>query len=208
MSCWYASANDRLQLNTERESTYFQGIIPQENRCFFCTQKAVFQINRQDGIKSLPCFFRPLTAKKNGDFHPETMSFQHLMTQSGAFFFFRLKKVRVIFFVKRVAVSSFSVGISERMIFSKYFLKTPPKNALPFQTSEGVKNFFEKRVSISSPPVGTSERINFFWVFLAEHRFWVCILTPFVQMSERKFYLWFPKHPIIFPFPVRTSEGI
>ena len=94
------------------------------------------------------------------------------------------------------------------MIVSKYFLKTPPKNALPFQTSEGVKNFFEKRVSISSPPVGTSERINFFGVFLAEHRFWVCILTPFVQMSEGKFYFWFPKHPIIFPFPVRTSEGI
>ena len=144
MSCWYASANDRLQLNTERESTYFQGIIPQENRCFFCTQKAVFQINRQDGIKSLPCFFRPLTAKKNGDFHPETMSFQHLMTQSGAFFFFRLKKVRVIFFVKRVAVSSFSVGISEGTIFSNYFLKTPPKDALPFQTSEGVKIFLKK----------------------------------------------------------------
>ena len=88
MSCWYASANDRLQLNTERESTYFQGIIPQENRCFFCTQKAVFPINRQDGINSLPCFFRPITAKKNGDFYPETMSFQHLITQSGAFCFF------------------------------------------------------------------------------------------------------------------------
>ena len=88
MSCWYASANDRLQLNTERESTYFQGIIPQENRCFFCTQKAVFPINRQDGINSLPCFFRPITAKKNGDFHPENMSFRHLITQSGAFCFF------------------------------------------------------------------------------------------------------------------------
>jgi hypothetical protein len=86
------------------------------------------------------------------------------MTQSGAFFFFRLKKVRVIFFVKRVAVSSFSVGISERTIFSIIFLKTPPKNALPFQTSEG-QNFLRKRVSISSLPVGTSERINFFGVF-------------------------------------------
>lgn len=109
---------------------------------------------------------------------------------------------------KRVAVSSFSVGISERTIFSNYFLKTPPKNALPFQTSEEVKIFLRKRVSISSPPVGTSERINFFGDFLTEHGFWVCILTPFVQMSEGGFYLWFPKHPIIFPFPVRTSEGI
>ena len=144
MSCWYASANDRLQLNTERESTYFQGIIPQENRCFFCTQKAVFPINRQDGINSLPCFFRPITAKKNGDFYPETMSFQHLITQSGAFCFFGSKKVRVKFFWKRVAVSSFSVGISEGTIFSNYFLKTPPKDALPFQTSEGAKIFLKK----------------------------------------------------------------
>ena len=100
MSCWYASANDRLQLNTERESTYFQGIIPQENRCFFCTQKAVFPINRQDGINSLPCFFRPITAKKNGDFYPETMSFQHLITQSGAFCFFGSIKRDLIFLEK------------------------------------------------------------------------------------------------------------
>ena len=174
----------------------------------FCTQKAVFPINRQDGTNSLPYFLQPLAAKKNGDFHPETMSFRHLITQSGAFCFYGSNKWALIFFGKRVAVSSFSVGISERTIFSNYFLKTPPKNAIPFQTSEGVKNFFEKRVSISSPPVGTSERINFFGDFLAGHRFWVCILTPFVQMSEGEFYLWFLKHPIIFPFPVRTSEGI
>ena len=129
MSCWYASANDRLQLNTEIESTYFQGIIPQENRCFFCTQKAVFPINRQDSINSLPYFLWPLTAKKNGDFHSETMSFQHLITKSGAFCFFGSNKWALNFFWKKVAVSSFSVGISERMIFSNIFLNTPQKRS-------------------------------------------------------------------------------
>ena len=123
----------------------FSGNNPQENRCFFCTQKAVFHINRQDGINSLPCFFRPPTAKKNGDFHPETMSFQHLITQSGAFCFFGSKKVRVKFFWKRVAVSSFSVGISERTVFSiNFFESTPPKTLSHFKQVKGQKIFWEK----------------------------------------------------------------
>ena len=75
MSCWYASANDRLQLNTERESTYFQGIIPQENRCFFCTQKAVFPINRQDGKTHYPAFSSPLQRRKTAIFIPKLCHF-------------------------------------------------------------------------------------------------------------------------------------
>lgn len=158
--------------------------------------------------KILTLFFPTSYSEEKRRFSPRNYVISALDYTIRCFLFFRFNQVRFKFFWKRVAVSSFSVGISERTIFSNYFLKTPPRNALPFQTSEGVKNFFEKRVSISSPPVGTSERINFFGDFLTEHRFWVCILTPFVQMSERKFYLWFPKHPIIFPFPVRTSERI
>lgn len=140
MSCWYASANDRLQLNTERESTFFQGIIPQENRCFFCTQKAVFPIKRQDGINSLPCFFRPPYSEEKRRFSPRNYVISALDYTIRCFLFFRFNQVRFKFFWKRVAVSSFSVGISERTIFSNYFLKTPPRNALPFQTSEGVNS--------------------------------------------------------------------
>ena len=124
------------------------------------------------------------------------------------FLFFRFNQARFNFFGKGLPFHLSQWELVKGQFFQLIFLKAPPKNAFPFQTSEGAKNLLRKRVSILSFPVGTSERINFFGDFLAEHRFWVCILTPFVQMSERKFYLWFPKYPIIFPFPVRTSEGI
>lgn len=51
------------------------------------------------------------------------------------------------------------------MIFSKYFLKTPPKNALPFQTSEGVKKFFWKKGVHFISPGGNKWKNKFFWSF-------------------------------------------
>ena len=52
----------------------------------------MLQETDEDGTNSLPYFLQPLAAKKNGDFHPETMSFRHLITQSGAFCFSGSKK--------------------------------------------------------------------------------------------------------------------
>ena len=55
----------------------------------------------------------------------------------------------------------------EFFVFQKIFSKTPPKKRFPFQTSEGV-NFLKEILKIRS--------------------IWVCILPPFVQMSERSFF--------------------
>ena len=52
----------------------------------------------------------------------------------------------------------------EKIFFNKYFQKHPPRIASHFKQVKGIKNFFK---------IG---------------RIWVCILTPFVQMSERSFF--------------------
>ena len=111
--------------------------LSQENRCFFCTQKAVFPINRQDGINSIPCFSRPLTAKKNGDFHPENMSFRHLITQSGAFCFYGSKKWGPIFLEKGLPFHLSQWELVKGRFFQIFFCKHPPKTLSHFKQVKG-----------------------------------------------------------------------
>ena len=70
--------------------------------------------------------------------------------------------------------------------FFKNFSKTPPKNHFPFQTSERTFNFLFKNTPIFSLP--GSNKWGGIKNFFEIGQIWVCILTPFVQMSERSFF--------------------
>lgn len=73
----------------------------------------------------------------------------------------------------------------EFFVFSKFFQKHPPRIVSHFKQVKGLLIFFSKYPHFFTSRFKQVKGIkNFFEI----RRFWVCILTPFVQMSERSFF--------------------
>ena len=71
-------------------------------------------------------------------------------------------------------------------MFFQNFFQTPPRIVSHFKQVKGFLIFLSKIPPFFRFPVQTSEGVlkKIFEI----GRFWVCILTPFVQMNERSFF--------------------
>ena len=68
----------------------------------------------------------------------------------------------------------------------KFFQKHPPRIVSHFKQVKGLLIFLSKIPPFFRFPVQTSEGV--LKIFFEIGQIWVCILTPFVQMSERSFF--------------------
>ena len=72
--------------------------------------------------------------------------------------------------------------------FQKIFQKHPPRIVSHFKQVKGLLIFFSKYPHFFASRFKQVRGVNFLKEILKIRSIWVCILTPFVQMSERSFF--------------------
>lgn len=110
--------------------------------------------------------------------------------------FIGVKTVLLLFLHNNLQFNIFSPTFSSRfdelrgdfLFFQKFFQKHPPRIVSHFKQVKGLLIFFSKYPHFFDLRFKQVKGQIFSKKFLKNRSIWVCILIPFVQMSERSFF--------------------